>query len=43
MSYGATGPNNSFGNSLAGAVRVKMVVACLMQRAEFYEGSRSLP
>jgi hypothetical protein len=25
------------------AVRVKIVVACLMQRAEFYEGSRSLP
>ena len=27
----------------AAAVRVKIVVACLMQRAEFYEGSRSLP
>jgi len=24
-------------------VRVKVVVACLMQRTEFYEGSRSPP
>ena len=29
--------------AVPGPVRVKMVVACLMQRAEIDEGSRSLP